>query len=62
MWKSSGRVVSIHSIDVARCGLAITLRCAENASHKIKINSISATKDRSEPKDETTFHFVRASG
>lgn len=49
-------------MDVARWGLATTLRCVAKASHKIKINSISATNDRRDPRDETTFHFVKASG
>lgn len=38
------------------------LRCDANASHKIKINNISAVKDRRDPIDETMFHFINASG
>lgn len=49
-------------MDVARCGLDTTLRCEANASHKINTNSISATNDRRDPIDETTFHFVKTSG
>jgi hypothetical protein len=44
------------------CGLAITVRCLANASHKIKINSIKAVNDRRDPIDDTTFHFINASG
>jgi len=62
LWKSRGSVVSIHSIDVARWGLATILRCAANASHRINTNNIRATNERREPNDETTFHFVNASG
>jgi hypothetical protein len=44
------------------CGLAITLRCEAKASHKMKMNSISAVKDNRDPIEEITFHFINASG
>lgn len=43
-------------------GLEIILRWEAKASHKIKINSIKATKDSSDPNEDTTFHFIKASG
>jgi hypothetical protein len=39
-----------------------TPRWAENLSHKIKINIIKAIKDKRDPNDDTTFHFIKASG
>jgi len=38
------------------------VRCDENASHKIKMNSSNAVKDSKDPIDEITFHFMNASG
>jgi len=61
LWKSNGST-SLHSIEVGMWGLAITLRCEANASHKMKMNSINAVKDRRDPIEETTFHFINASG
>lgn len=55
-------MVSIHSIAVGRWGLVTTLRCEAKASQIRKMNNIKATNDSSEPKEETTFHFVNASG
>jgi len=43
-------------------GLEITLRCDAKASHRIKMNNINATNDSKDPNDETTFHFIKASG
>jgi hypothetical protein len=43
-------------------GLAITARWEANASHKMKIKSNKAVNDRSDPIDEITFHFMKASG
>lgn len=40
----------------------ITVRCEAKASHKMKINNISAVNDNSDPIDEITFHFIKASG
>lgn len=62
MWKSRGRVVSDHSSAVGMCGLEIILRCAANASHKMKMNNISATNESRDPNEDTTFHLVNASG
>jgi hypothetical protein len=61
LWKSRGKI-SLHSIDVGKCGLEIIVRCAENASQIIKMNINRATNDSSEPIDEITFHFIKASG
>jgi hypothetical protein len=44
------------------CDLATTLRCDANASQIIKINRRSAVNDSIAPNDDTTFHFIRASG
>lgn len=44
------------------CPTQITLRWQARASHKIKINRSSATKDVVEPKVDITFQFVNASG
>jgi len=44
------------------CELVITVRCEAKASHKMKINSMSAMNDNSDPIEETTFHFMKASG
>jgi len=43
-------------------GLATILRWAARASQIIKIKSNSATKDIIAPTDDTTFHFINASG
>lgn len=51
-----------HSIDVDIWSLHIIIRWAAKASHKIKMNIRRAVKERSEPKDETAFHFINASG
>jgi hypothetical protein len=61
LWKSSGRI-SLHSMAVGICGLAITLRCAAKASHIITINMRSDTKAIIEPTEDKTFHIVIASG
>ncbi len=61
LWKSSGRI-SAHSIDVGIWSLHITGRCAAKASQIIKMNIIRATNDNSEPNEDTTFHFINASG
>jgi hypothetical protein len=37
-------------------------RWDDRASQIMKINNSSATKDTMAPKDETTFHFINASG
>jgi len=44
------------------CCLVITARCEAKASHTMKINIISAVNDNSDPNDEITFHFMKASG
>jgi hypothetical protein len=44
------------------CCLEITVRCDANASQMIKINISNAKNDRSDPIDEITFHFIKASG
>jgi len=54
--------MSFHSIDVDIWVLEITPRCEENASHKMKMNNIRAKNDRRDPNEETTFHFINASG
>lgn len=54
--------MSLHSMAVGMCDLEMTLRCLANLSHRIKINSISATNDNSDPIEDTTFHFINASG
>jgi hypothetical protein len=54
--------MSCHSIADGMCILANTLRCDENASHKMKINNIKAVNDNSDPIEEITFHFIKASG
>jgi hypothetical protein len=61
LWKSSGRT-SLHSIAEGICGLAITLRCAANASQIIKMNASNAMNEIIAPIEEITFHFVIASG
>jgi len=61
LWKSSGST-SLHSIEVGICILDITDRCDANASQIIKINIRRAINDRSDPIEDTTFHFVNASG
>jgi hypothetical protein len=62
LWKSNGRASLVHSIDDGICGLATILRCLTKASHKMKINRRSATKDIIAPIDDRTFHLVNASG
>ena len=62
LWKSNGRVGSDHSMAEGMWGLEITLRCEAKASHRMKINNIRATNERSDPNDDTTFHFIKASG
>jgi hypothetical protein len=42
--------------------LVTTDRCEANASHIMKINIIRAINERMDPIDDTTFHFVNASG
>lgn len=54
--------MSVHSMAVGKWGLVITLRCDAKASHKMKMNNRRATNDSSDPKEETTFHLVNASG
>jgi hypothetical protein len=44
------------------CGLAIIERCDDNASQIMTINIIRAANDMVAPNDDTTFHFVNASG
>jgi len=61
LWKSRGRT-SFHSIAVAILEVDTTPRCAANLSHKIKMNIISAMNESKDPKDDTTFHFINASG
>lgn len=61
LWKSSGRR-SCHSKEEAWCVAEIVLRCLVSASHRIKINIRSATKEIIDPIEEITFHFVIASG
>jgi len=61
LWKSSGRT-SLHSIDVGIWGLEITGRCAANASQMIKMKNIRAVNDSNDPIEDTTFHFMNASG
>ena len=61
LWKPRGRV-SCHSIDDGIWRLEITLRCEENASHKIKMKNIRAVNDKRDPIDDTTFHIIKASG
>jgi hypothetical protein len=40
----------------------MTPRCAERASHKIKINRRRATKEIIDPAEDKTFHFKYVSG
>lgn len=40
----------------------ITVRCAANASHRMKMKNSNATKEIIDPIDETTFHLVKLSG
>jgi hypothetical protein len=54
--------MSLHSIAVGMCCLDITIRCAAKASQIIKINISKAINDRSDPIEEMTFHFIKASG
>jgi hypothetical protein len=54
--------MSLHSIAVGICGLAITLRWAARASHTITMNIIRETKEIMAPTDERAFHIVIASG
>lgn len=54
--------MSCHSIDVGIWILLRTGRWDANASHTMKINIIRAVNDRSDPMDDTTFHFMNASG
>lgn len=61
LWKSRGST-SLHSIDVGMCGLEITVRWVAKASHRIKINIRSAVIEISDPREDTTFHFMKASG
>ncbi len=61
LWKSSGRI-SFHSIAVAILEEDTTPRWAANLSHKMKMNIISAINERRDPKEDTTFHFINASG
>lgn len=61
LWKSSGRE-SCHSMNVGWWVDERTARCATRASHKIKINMITATIEIIDPIEETMFHLVYASG
>ena len=61
LWKSRGKM-SLHSMAVGICGLAMIVRCVANASHIIKINIISLENDSSEPIEEIVFHFINVSG
>jgi len=54
--------MSCHSRDVGWWEEEMTGRWATNDSHKMKINSNSATNDIIDPIDEITFHLVNASG
>jgi hypothetical protein len=47
---------------VGICDLVITVRCEAKASHKIKMNNMSAINDSSDPIEDTAFHFMKASG
>lgn len=57
LWKSRGRL-SCHSIYVAWCVDERTARWATRASHRMKINIITATIEIIEPMEEIIFHFV----
>jgi hypothetical protein len=61
LWKSRGRI-SLHSIAVGMWGLAITLRCAAKASHRITMNIRRDTNAIIAPTEDSTFHTVIASG
>lgn len=61
LWKSRGRW-SCHSRAVGMCDNPITPRCAEKASHRMKIKKISAMNEIIDPMEEITFHLVYASG
>jgi len=61
LWKSGG-VKSCHSSEVERCDETIIGRCATKASHRMKINKSRAMNEIIDPIDDTTFHFVKASG
>lgn len=61
LWNPSG-CMSLHSIDEGMCVVAITGRCAANASQITKMNINNATNDTMAPNDDTTFHFVNVSG
>ena len=61
LWNPRGRI-SCHSMDVGMCCLVSTGRCVAKASQIMKINIIRAVKDSIDPIDDTTFHFMKASG
>jgi hypothetical protein len=49
-------------MDVGMCCLDRTGRWDANASQMMKINMMSAVNDSIDPMDDTTFHFMKASG
>lgn len=55
-------VLMYQSISLGMFGSKITVRWADNLSHKIKMNRSRATNDIIDPLDDTTFHFVNLSG
>ena len=57
LWKSGGSL-SCHSKEVGIWDSPITPRCAENASHRIKMKNKRATNETIEPIEEITFHLV----
>ena len=61
LWKPRGRI-SCHSREEGWWEEEITLRCATSLSQRIKMNRRRATNEIIDPRDETTFHFVNASG
>lgn len=51
-----------HSIEEFILLIEIVLRDAESASQIIHIKKITETKEIKDPKEETIFHVIKASG
>jgi len=61
LWYPKDRVCS-HSIDDGICLLQIIAGCEDSASHKIKMNINSATKEIIAPIEDKVFHVEYVSG
>jgi hypothetical protein len=59
---SAGGRFCNHSIDEEKIKLLIIAREEETASQIINLNKITAMTEVYLPKEETTFHVVKASG